>query len=69
MLYERGTGVKQDLRQALKWYAIAALSGDAPSKERAEVLRGQLKAVDVKLAANAALGFAPLPALGAANSL
>jgi TPR repeat protein len=69
VLYERGTGVQQDLKQALKWYAIAALSGDAPSKERAEVLRGQLKAVDVKLAGNAALSFAPLPALGEANSL
>jgi len=69
VLYERGTGVKEDLRQALKWYAIAALSGDAPSKERAEVLRGQLKAADVKLAANAALGFSPLPALGEANNL
>lgn len=69
VLYERGTGVKEDLRQALKWYAIAALAGDAPSRERAEVLRGQLKAADVKLAANAALGFSPLPALGEANSL
>jgi localization factor PodJL len=69
VLYERGTGVKEDLKQALKWYAIAALSGDAPSRERAEVLRGQLKAADVKLAANAALGFSPLPALGEANSL
>jgi localization factor PodJL len=69
VLYERGTGVKEDLRQALKWYAIAGLSGDAPSKERAEVLRGQLKAADVKLAANAALSFSPLPALGEANSL
>jgi localization factor PodJL len=69
VLYERGTGVKEDLRQALKWYAIAGLAGDAPSKERAEVLRGQLKAADVKLAANAALSFSPLPALGDANSL
>ena len=69
VLYERGTGVKEDLRQALKWYAIAGLAGDAPSKERAEVLRGQLKAADVKLVANAALSFSPLPALGEANSL
>jgi TPR repeat protein len=69
VLYERGTGVQQDLKQALKWYAIAALSGDAPSKERAEVLRGQLKAADVKLAGNTALSFAPLPALGEANNL
>lgn len=69
VLYERGTGVKEDLRQALKWYGIAALAGDAPSKERAEVLRGQLRVADVTLAANAALSFSPLPALGEANSL
>ena len=69
VLYERGEGVPQDLQQALTWYGIAGLAGDAPSKERAEVLRGQLNSADAKLAANAALAFAPLPALGEANSL
>lgn len=69
VLYERGEGVPQDLRQALKWYGIAAAAGDAPSKERADFLRGQLNPVDAKLAANAAMSFAPLPALGEANSL
>jgi localization factor PodJL len=69
VLYERGEGVPQDLQQALTWYGIAGLAGDAPSKERAEVLREQLNPTDAKLAANAALAFAPLPALGEANSL
>ncbi|HWM61199.1 MAG TPA: tetratricopeptide repeat protein, partial [Rhizomicrobium sp.] len=69
VLYERGEGVPQDLRQALKWYGIAGLAGDAPSKARAEVLRGQLNPVEAKLAANAAQAFTPLPALGEANSL
>jgi TPR repeat protein len=69
VLYERGQGVPQDLRQALKWYGIAGLAGDAASKERAEVLRGQLNAPDARLAGNAALAFVPLPALGEANSL
>jgi TPR repeat protein len=69
VLYERGEGVPQDLRQALKWYGIAGLAGDAPSKARAEVLRGQLNPVEAKLAANAARAFTPLPALGEANSL
>jgi localization factor PodJL len=69
VLYERGEGVPQDLRQALKWYSIAGQAGDAPSKERAEVLRGQLGPVEAKLAANAATSFAPLPALSEANSL
>jgi hypothetical protein len=47
----------------------SAAAGDVPSKERAEILRGQLSADEAKLAANAALAFAPLPALGEANSL
>ena len=69
VLYERGAGVTQDLKQALKWYGVAALAGDQPSKERADFLRGQMKAADIKLATNAAMAFSPLPALKEANSL
>jgi len=69
VLYERGAGVTQDPRQALKWYGIAAAAGDQPSKARAEFLRGQMSADDVKLAGDAALAFAPLPALPSANTL
>jgi AcrR family transcriptional regulator len=69
VLYERGEGVPQDLRQALKWYGIAAFAGDKPSQERSEFLRSQMKAADIKLATNAAMAFAPLPALEEANNL
>jgi hypothetical protein len=69
VMYERGAGVTQDLKQALKWYGIAAMAGDAPAKERVDFLRGQMKASDIKLADNAAMAFAPLPALDEANSL
>jgi hypothetical protein len=69
VLYERGAGVTQDLRQALKWYGIAAMAGDAPARERVDFLHGQMNVVDIKLANNAAMAFAPLPALDAANSL
>jgi len=69
VLYERGEGVSQDLKQALKWYGIAAFAGDQPSKERAEFLRSQMNPSDIKLATNAAMAFAPLPALEEANSL
>ena len=69
VLYERGSGVPQDLKQALKWYGVAAFAGDQPSKERADFLRGQMKAADIKLATNAAMAFSPLPALEEANSL
>jgi TPR repeat protein len=69
VLYERGEGVPQDLRQALKWYGIAAFAGDKPSQERSDFLRSQMKPADIKLATNAAMAFAPLPALEEANSL
>ena len=69
VMYERGAGVTQDLKQALKWYGIAAMAGDAPAKERVDFLRGQMKAADIKLADNAAMAFAPLPALDEANTL
>jgi localization factor PodJL len=69
VLYERGIGVRQDLKQSLKWYSVAALAGDAPSKERAQFLRGQIKPADAKLADAAAMAFAPLPALAEANNL
>jgi len=61
--------VPQDLKQALKWYGIAAFAGDQPSKERAEFLRSQMSAADIKLANNAAMAFAPLPPLAEANNL
>ncbi len=69
VLYERGEGVPQDLAQALKWYGIAAQEGDAPSRARAEFLRGQLKAADVRMAVNAAQAFTPLAAPAGANLL
>jgi TPR repeat protein len=69
VLYERGDGVPQDLSQALKWYGVAAMAGDVPSRERVQVLRGQMRPDDARLAENAAQAFIPLPALESANSL
>jgi localization factor PodJL len=69
VMYERGTGVPQDPRQALKWYGIAAGAGDQPSRQRADFLRGQMTAGDAKLAADAVMAFAPLPPLSSANTL
>jgi localization factor PodJL len=68
VFYERGIGVRQDLVQSLKWYGVAAIAGDMPSRERAEHLRGEMKPDDVKLADAAAMAFSPLPALGDANN-
>ncbi len=69
VMYERGSGVPQDLTQALKWYGIAAHAGDQPSKARVDVLRGQMNADDAKRAMDAAMAFAPVPALPEANTL
>lgn len=69
VLYERGMGVPQDLAQALKWYEIAAKAGDAHSRERAEVLRGQLAPSQVQIAANEAMRFTALAPLASANRL
>ena len=69
VLYERGQGVRQDLTQAMKWYAIAAFTGDAPSQARVDFLRTQLTPDQVRLAMNAASSFSPLQALPDANSL
>ena len=69
VFYERGIGVRQDLKQALKWYGIAASAGDAPSRERADSLRQEMKPDDAKRADAAALAFVPLQALSEANAL
>jgi localization factor PodJL len=69
VLHERGLGVAQDLKQALKWYGIAALAGDAPARARADFLKSQIAPAQVRLAAQAALEFVPLPALDSANRL
>ena len=69
VLYERGLGVPQDAAAALKWYLIAAGRGDAPSAERAQFLKTQMSADDVKAASDAAAAFVPQPARSYANEL
>jgi localization factor PodJL len=41
-LYEQGLGVKRDPAEAYKWYLIAGRSGDEPSKDGAQRIRGLL---------------------------
>ena len=54
VMYERGMGVAQDATAALKWYLIAAGQGDAPSAQRAQFLKTQLDATQIKAASDAA---------------
>jgi localization factor PodJL len=69
VLFERGDGVPQDPVQALKWYQVAALLGDRPSQERADMLRHQMNHRDVMLADGQAREFERLTPLASANAL
>ena len=69
VLYERGLGVPQDAMAALKWYLIAAGQGDAPSADRAQFLKTQLSADEIKAASNEAAAFTPQPVTNAANEI
>jgi AcrR family transcriptional regulator len=69
VMYERGMGVPQDATAALKWYLIAAGRGDAPSAERAQFLKTQLNATEIKAASDAAAAFVPQPVGTAANEI
>ena len=65
LLYERGLGVPQDMKQALTWYGIAAQAGDVPAAERVVALQNQISRQAAVLAAFAAKNFTPLTPLGA----
>jgi Sel1 repeat len=67
VLYERGDGVPQSLVDSLKWYSIAAASGDAESRTRMVLLQHQLSDADKAAAAKAAQAFHPAPLDRAAN--
>ena len=69
LLYERGLGVPQDMKQALTWYGIAAQAGDVPAAERVVALQNQISRQGAVLAAFAAKNFTPLTPLGGANRL
>jgi TPR repeat protein len=59
VLYERGDGVPQSLLDAYKWYAIAAQSGDAIAKTRADAIATQLSAEELSAAQKAVAEFKP----------
>jgi len=69
VLYERGLGVPQDAAAALKWYLIAAGQGDTPSAARAQFLKTQMDADEVKAASDAAAAFTPQPVGAYANDI
>jgi TPR repeat protein len=69
VLYERGLGVPQSARIALKWYLVAGAQGDAPSAQRAQILRDQMDATLAGTAAQEAASFVPQPAGRFANDL
>ena len=69
VLYERGDGVPQSLIDAYKWYAIAAASGDAVAKQRADAIATQLSPEEQAAAHGAIAEFKPAPLDKQANDV
>jgi TPR repeat protein len=69
VLYERGDGVPQSLIDAYKWYAIAAASGDAVAKQRADAIATQLTPEEQAAARGAVAEFKPAPLNKQANDV
>jgi TIR domain/Sel1 repeat len=67
LLYERGTGVKRDLTEAAKWYAIASINGDIEAGDRFRAVTAQLDADQTSRAVEAAAAFQPKAIDPAAN--
>src|SRR6185437_12251740 len=67
VLYERGDGVPQSLLDAYKWYSVAAISGDAVAKTRADAIATQISADELAAAQKAVVELKPLALNRAAN--
>lgn len=50
VLYETGRGVEQDLKQAYKWFALAARGGDKEAERRRDRVRWMLDAGELRAA-------------------
>jgi localization factor PodJL len=58
-LYEQGLGVSQNQAEAYKWYLVAARTGDADARKRADQLKGGLTPEARMVAERAAVAFQP----------
>ena len=56
-LYQAGSGVPRDLAEAYKWFSIAAIGGDGPSRAAATELEDNLTTAQLAAAESAARGF------------
>ncbi len=69
VLFERGDGVPQSLLDAYRWYSIAAASGDAVAKTRADAIATQISPEELQAAQRAVAQFKPQPLNPAANDV
>ena len=59
LLYEAGRGVDRNLREAYRWFAVAANAGDAVSREKVVELEAKLKGAERGELDRAVQGYAP----------
>ena len=59
LLYEAGRGVPQNLREAYRWFSIAANAGDVAAREKQVEIEGKLKPAERAGLDRDASGFQP----------
>jgi localization factor PodJL len=69
VLYETGRGVDRDLKQAYKWFALAARSGDKDAMRRRDRVKWLLNANELKAAEGLVQSWHPQPAEPLVNNV
>ena len=69
ILYARGLGVGQDLRQSWMWFSLAAQQGDADAAKKRDEVAAKMDPVSLADAAEALAKFKPLKPDPAANEV
>jgi len=61
ILYETGRGVERDLKEAYKWFALAARAGDKEAARRRDRVRWMLSATELQAADSMIRSWEPEP--------
>lgn len=69
VLHETGRGADQDLKQAYKWFALAARGGDKEAARRRDRVRWMLNSGELEAAEALARTWKPLPLKAEVNSV
>ena len=69
ILYARGAGVEQDLRQSWMWFSLAAQQGDPDAAKKREEVAAKMDPASLAAAADALAKFKPVKPDPATNEV